>query len=108
MHCFFNGCSKKIRKKRGRVGRPLVQLMHFSAIFAMLSVLATSVTCATHSEVCEWGCCDSICLLGYERTFYTNSGLVNGPLHNPRMQFFISGSSKIEVRKPYFFDIVIT
>ena len=28
----------------GGVGRALIQLMHFSAIFAMLAVLATSVT----------------------------------------------------------------
>ena len=28
----------------GGVGRALVQFMHFSAIFAMLAVLATSVT----------------------------------------------------------------
>ena len=28
----------------GGVGRPLMQFMHFSAIFAMLAVLATSVT----------------------------------------------------------------
>ena len=24
----------------------------------------------THSEGCEWGCCDSICPLGYERTLF--------------------------------------
>ena len=54
----------------GGVGRALVQFMHFPAIFAMLAVLATSVT---HSEGCEWGCCDSICLLGYGRTFFAVS-----------------------------------
>ena len=42
----------------------------FSAIFAFLVVLATSVTRGTHSKGCEWGCCDNICLLGYERTFF--------------------------------------
>ena len=28
-----------------------------------------------HSEGCEWGCCDSICLLGYERTLFAVSSL---------------------------------
>ena len=58
-----------------------MQFMHFSAIFAMLAVLATWVTpCypATHSEGCEWGCCDSICLLGYERMFFAVSSLAKG------------------------------
>ena len=59
----------------GGVGRALMQLMHFSAIFAMLGVLATSVTRGTHFEGCEWGCCDKICLLGYERTFFAVSSL---------------------------------
>ena len=36
-----------------------MQFMHSSSIFAMLAVLATSVT---HSMGCKWGCCDSICL----------------------------------------------
>ena len=54
----------------GGVGRALLQFMHFSAIFAMLAVLATSVTRGTHSEGCEWGRCDRICLLGYERMFF--------------------------------------
>ena len=27
----------------------------------------------THSNGCEWGCCDSICLLGYKRTFFLQS-----------------------------------
>ena len=49
----------------GGVGRALMQFMHLSAIYAMLAVLAASVTRGTHSEGCEWGCCDSICLLGY-------------------------------------------
>ena len=48
----------------GGVGRARMQFMHFSAIFAMLAVLATLVT------PCEWGCCDSVCLLGYGRTFF--------------------------------------
>ena len=30
---------------------------------------------ATHFEGCEWGCCDSICLLGYGRTFFAVSSL---------------------------------
>ena len=89
----------------GGVGRALVHFMHFSPIFAMLAVLATLVTPCYKG--CEWGCCDSICLLGYERLFFlqsvalpragqtpcqrrkmtvsTNNGPVNGPLHNPRM-----------------------
>ena len=58
----------------GGVGRALMQFMHFSAIFGMLTVLATSVTPWYHSEGCEWGCCDSICLLGYE-TFFAVSSL---------------------------------
>ena len=41
-------------------------------------------------------------------TVSTNNGLVNGPAHNPLVQFFTLGSSKIEVSKTYFFDIVIT
>ena len=53
-------------------------LCTFSAIFAMLAVLATSVTRGTHSEGCEWGCCDSICLLVYERTFFAVSSLAWG------------------------------
>ena len=75
------------------------------------------------------GCCDSICLLGYERSFFavsslagsrsqpvpktrndvsTNNGLVNGPVHNLRIQFFTLGSSKIEVFETCFYDIVTT
>ena len=53
----------------GGVGRALMQFMHFSAIFAMLAVLATSVT-PWYFEGCEWGCCDSIYLLRYKRTFF--------------------------------------
>ena len=56
-----------------------MQFMHFSAIFAMLAVLATSVTlCGTHSEGCEWGCCDSIYLLGYRRTFFAVYSVADG------------------------------
>ena len=43
-----------------------------------------------------------------EMTVSTNNGLVNGPAHNPLMQFFTLGSSKIEVFETYFFDIVTT
>ena len=113
----------------GGVGRARVQFMHFSAIFAMLTVLSTSVTPCTHSEGCEWGCCDSICLVDTEGRFLQsvalsrasqcrcqrremavspNNGLVNGPVHNLLMQCFTLGSSKIEVFETYFFDIVIT
>ena len=45
-----------------------VQFMHFSAIFAMLPVLATSVT----------PCDNSTCLLGYKRTFLVVSSLAEG------------------------------
>ena len=62
----------------GGVGRALVHFMHFSAIFAMLAVLATSVTHATHPEGCEWGCCGSICLRGYERMFFAVCSLADG------------------------------
>ena len=41
-------------------------------------------------------------------TVSTNNGLVNGPVHNLLMQFFTPGSSKIEVFKTGFYDIVIT
>ena len=34
----------------GGVGRALMQFMHFSAIFGMLAVLATSVTLSTTSQ----------------------------------------------------------
>ena len=107
-----------------------MQFMHFSAIFAIMAVLATWVTRATHSKGCEWGCCDSICLLGYaidvsflqsvalprvvrnlcrrrKLSGSTNIGLVNGPVHS-LLPFFTLNSSKIEVFKTYFFDIVIT
>ena len=33
---------------------------------------------STHSEGCEWGCCDSICLLRYERTFFVVCSLAEG------------------------------
>ena len=72
----------------GGVGRALMQ---FSAIFAILAVLATSVTRATHSEGCEWGCCDSICLLGYERTFFAVCSLAEGrskPVPKTRNDYF--------------------
>ena len=59
----------------GGVGRALMQFMHFLAIFGMLAVLATSVTRGIHFEGCEWGCCDSICLLGYGRTCFAVSSL---------------------------------
>ena len=62
----------------GGVGQALVHFMHFLAVFAMLAVLATSATRTTHSEGCEWGCCDSICLLGYERTFFAVSSPTQG------------------------------
>ena len=57
----------------GGVGQGLVQFMLFLAIFAMLAVLATSVAPGTHSEGCEWGHRDNICLLGYERAFFAVS-----------------------------------
>ena len=38
----------------------------------------------------------------------TNNGLVNGTVHNLLMQFYTVGSSKIQVFKPYIFDIVTT
>ena len=40
-----------------------------------------------------------------EMAVCTNSGVVNGPVHNLLMQFF---SSKIEVFETCFYDIVIT
>ena len=43
-----------------------------------------------------------------EMTVSTNNGLVNGPVHNLLMQFFILDSSKIEVSETCFFDIVTT
>ena len=43
-----------------------------------------------------------------EMTVSTNNGLVNGPVHNLRMQFFTLGSSKIEVFETCFYDIAIT
>ena len=43
-----------------------------------------------------------------EMTVSTNNGLVNGEVHNLLMQFFTLGSSKIEVLKTGFFDIVTT
>ena len=43
-----------------------------------------------------------------EMTVSTNNGLVNGPVHNLLMQFFTLGSSKMEVFKTGFYDIVIT
>ena len=63
----------------GGVGRALLPFMHFRAVFAMLAVLATSVTRGTHSEGCEWGYCDSICLLDYGRTFFAVSSLADSP-----------------------------
>ena len=113
----------------GGVGRALMQFMHFSGIFAMLAVLATLVTRGPRSGGCEWGCCNSICLLGYGRTSFeslavlraghnpcqrremtvsTNDGLVNGPVHNLLLQFFTLGSSKIEVFDTCFYGIVTT
>ena len=44
----------------------------------------------------------------HEMTVSTNNGLVNGAVHNLLMQFFTLGSSKIEVFKTGFYDIVIT
>ena len=41
-------------------------------------------------------------------TVSTNNGLVNGPVHNLLLQFFTLGSSKIEVFKTCFYDIVTT
>ena len=43
-----------------------------------------------------------------EMTVSTNNGLVNGLVHNLLMQFFIRGSSKIEVFRTYFYGIVTT
>ena len=57
------------------VGRALMQFMHFSAILAMLVVLATSVTRGTHSGGRKQGSCDSICLLGNKRTFFASLAL---------------------------------
>ena len=41
-------------------------------------------------------------------TVSTNNGLVNGPVHNLLMQLFTLWSSKIEVFKTCFLDIVTT
>ena len=41
-------------------------------------------------------------------TIPTNNCLVNGPVHNLLVQFFIQGGSKIEVFELPFFDIVTT
>ena len=38
----------------------------------------------------------------------TNNGLVNGPVHNLLVQFFTLDSSKIEVFKTCFYNIVTT
>ena len=68
-----------------------LQFMHFLAIFAMLAVLATLVTRGTHFEGCEWGCCDSICLLGYGRAFFAVSSLPCGrsqPVPKTRNDYF--------------------
>ena len=75
---FFSILSRKVfpgpdsmRCVWGGVGRALMRFMHFLAIFAMLTVLATSVTPVLPTlEGCGWGCCDSICLLGYDRHFF--------------------------------------
>ena len=57
----------------GGVGQALVQFMLFSAIFAMLVFCRPRWPRGTHSEGCEWGHCDNICLLGYERAFFAVS-----------------------------------
>ena len=41
-------------------------------------------------------------------TVSTNNGLVNGPVHNLLMQLFTLDSSKIDVFKTCFYDIVTT
>ena len=43
-----------------------------------------------------------------ENSDSTNSGLVNGPVHNLLMQFFTLGSSKIEGFETYLLDSLIT
>ena len=52
----------------GGVGRALIQFMHFSAIFAMFVDLGDPVVPTLRGA--SGGCCDSICLLGYGRTFF--------------------------------------
>ena len=107
-----------------------MQFMHFSAIFAMSAVLATSVTpwyplprgvsgdvvtVYAYYDMEGWFL-QSLALLraGHnpcqrrEMTVCINNGLVNGPAHNLLMQVFTLGSSKMEVFQTCFFDIVIT
>ena len=73
-----------------------MHFMHFSAIFVVLAVLATSVTPWYPPSGCEWGCSDSICLLGYERTCFALSSLAEG------RQFLSLDSSKVEVSETFF------
>ena len=50
----------------------------------------TCNTCVS-ARGCEWGCCDSICLLGYERTFFAVCSLAEGrskPLPKTRNDCF--------------------
>ena len=97
-----------------------MQLMQCFVVFAMSAFLATLLT-----PWCKWGCCGSICLLGYERTFFlqslalpravqgpcerrkitvsTNNRLhVHGLVHNMLLLFFTLGSSKIEKMNLFF------
>ena len=43
-----------------------------------------------------------------EMTISTNNGLVKGPVHNLLMQFCTLGSSKFEVFKTCYYDILAT
>ena len=96
--------------------------MHFPAIFALLAVLATSVTPRSVSgdvvtvyayEDTEGRVLQSVALLraGHnpcQRCEMTDNGLVNGLAHNLLMQFFTLDSPKIEVFETCFYDIVTT
>ena len=53
------------------VGLALMHLKQLLVVFATSPFLATTLTQRyPPHKGCEWGCCDGICLLEYERTFF--------------------------------------
>ena len=61
----------------GGVGR--AQSRHFLTIFCYIGGFGDLGDPVVPTlEGCKQGCCDSICLLGYERTFFPVSSLAEG------------------------------
>jgi len=109
------------------VGQALMQFQQFWMFLLFRHFWWPYRPCGTHSKRCKWGCCDSICLLGYKRTFLASLqpclGPVGAHVKDAKSPFLLMADmcgwaytqpadavsrSKVEVSEPYFLDIITT